>query len=230
MLSCEKRRHVIKRARDGSEVDMYRCANMMANTYSQQVTPKMCQQCVLRVGSVNNLCGQPAPFQPIYLQPIYGSQLEIIYQPGAVPTCPHGYRPDPENLWTFVSEWVACPQRVFNNTLNELGEVVINAVCGLANKPVSCGECKSCGSKVPDFPKLSTQLANYGHAIKQWIGAGRPERTDEEVKQIHEDFCIKCDWYDNQRCRGCGCKVSTSSMAIFNKIKMTTEHCPRQLW
>jgi hypothetical protein len=185
---------------------------------------------VLRVELVGSFCNQPAPYQPTYIQPTYGPQLEIIYQPGDVPICPHGYHSDSEKPWTFVSDWIYCPQRIFNNTLNEVGEVVINAVCGLINKQVSCGDCKTCGLKIPDFPKLSTQLANYGHAVKQWMTAGRPERTDEEVKRIHEEFCIKCDWYDNQRCRGCGCKVTTSSMAIFNKIKMLTEHCPKQLW
>ena len=31
-------------------------------------------------------------------------------------------------------------------------------------------------------------------------------------------------------CRGCGCRVAAYGMAVFNKIKMATQHCPREKW
>jgi hypothetical protein len=83
-----------------------------------------------------------------------------------------------------------------------------------------------------EFPSLSTQLWNYQNALKRWQAAGRPVRDTEEVENILETHCKGCDWYDkdSKRCKGCGCKVTAGSMAIFNKIKMATEHCPQELW
>lgn len=92
--------------------------------------------------------------------------------------------------------------------------------------------CKNCHmSKVPNFPSNSKLITNYGKAVKRWIVAGRPTRSKEEVKRIY-DLCASCNWFDSesQRCKGCGCNVKPKGLAIFNKIKMLTEHCPRRLW
>lgn len=82
-----------------------------------------------------------------------------------------------------------------------------------------------------DYPSLLVQISNYKDALIRWKKAGKPTRSDEEVQNIHKQ-CSKCDWYDSgkKRCKGCGCKVTTSGFAVFNKIKMATEHCPKGLW
>lgn len=82
----------------------------------------------------------------------------------------------------------------------------------------------------PDYPAMGTQLHNYKEALIKWNKAGRPTRTAEEVEHIHKTHCSRCDWYDpeQKRCRGCGCKVTVGSIAIFNKLKMATEHCPKE--
>lgn len=84
----------------------------------------------------------------------------------------------------------------------------------------------------PDYPALSMQLWSYKEALVRWKKAGYPVRTDEEVKEIHEKKCVPCSWYDKdkKRCKGCGCRVSAGSVAVLNKIKMATEHCPREEW
>jgi hypothetical protein len=68
--------------------------------------------------------------------------------------------------------------------------------------------------------------------VAEWIAAGRPERSDEEVRRIYSEHCEKCSWRKRRQniCRGCGCRVATYGMAVFNKIKMATEHCPRDQW
>jgi hypothetical protein len=83
-----------------------------------------------------------------------------------------------------------------------------------------------------EFPSVSTQLWNYQNALRKWNKAGRPVRSPEEIKEILETRCKGCDWYDkeSERCKGCGCKVTEDGMAIFNKIKMATESCPKELW
>jgi hypothetical protein len=85
-----------------------------------------------------------------------------------------------------------------------------------------------------DYPALSMQLWTYKEAVLRWHKAGRPTRTQEEVKAILDNHCKAgpCEWYDPEkgRCKGCGCVVSASSIAIFNKIKMATERCPKGKW
>jgi len=84
----------------------------------------------------------------------------------------------------------------------------------------------------PEYPALSMQLWLYKEALLRWNQAGRPTRSDEEVKEIHDKYCTHCSWYDKEkkRCKGCGCKVTVGSVAVFNKIKMATEKCPQGLW
>lgn len=85
------------------------------------------------------------------------------------------------------------------------------------------------GELPPGYPPMSMQLWTYKEALIKWQKAGRPTRTQEEVEQIHKEFCEPCEWYDaeQKRCKGCGCKVTVGSVAIFNKLKMSTEHCPK---
>lgn len=81
----------------------------------------------------------------------------------------------------------------------------------------------------PDYPPMSMQLWTYKEALIRWAKAGRPTRTQEEVEHIHKTCCEPCEWYDKeqQRCKGCGCKVTVGAIAVFNKLKMATEKCPR---
>jgi hypothetical protein len=88
------------------------------------------------------------------------------------------------------------------------------------------------GAPPPEYPNWSIQAWMYTQALLKWKKAGYPERTDEEVKEIHEKHCTKCEWYDpeKKRCKGCGCRVTDGAVAVVNKIKMATEHCPREIW
>lgn len=88
------------------------------------------------------------------------------------------------------------------------------------------------GSPPPNYPALSTQMWLYKEALLRWNRAGRPVRSDEEVNSILTNHCQTCDWYDAsaQRCKGCGCKVTDSGYAVFNKLKMLTEKCPQGKW
>jgi hypothetical protein len=99
--------------------------------------------------------------------------------------------------------------------------------------------CKGCNP--PDMPKivpphanLALQIIAWKDAVLRWRKAGKPRRSDAEVKKIKEEFCCegKCDWYEAKkgRCKGCGCRVTEGGVAVLNKIRMATEHCPRHLW
>lgn len=81
--------------------------------------------------------------------------------------------------------------------------------------------------EVPDYPPMSLQLWLYKEALLRWHRAGRPVRSDEEVKDILK-ICQGCDWYDPEakRCKGCGCHISDGGIPVTNKLKMATESCP----
>jgi hypothetical protein len=85
--------------------------------------------------------------------------------------------------------------------------------------------------KDKDYPSLLTQVNNYRLSVTRWIKAGRPTRTEGEIERLFI-ICKKCDWYDvkTSRCKGCGCRVVPKGLAIVNKLKMATEHCPRNLF
>ncbi len=86
--------------------------------------------------------------------------------------------------------------------------------------------------EAPNYPPLSMQAWFYKEALIRWNKAGRPKRSDEEVQELLDGHCTVCSWYDPKwkRCKGCGCAISEGSIAIFNKLRMGTEHCPQEKW
>jgi hypothetical protein len=84
----------------------------------------------------------------------------------------------------------------------------------------------------PEYPNWSVQAWLYKEALIRWKKAGYPTRDQDEVDRIHKEHCLGCDWYDKdkKRCKGCGCRVTDGAVAVVNKIKMATEHCPKELW
>lgn len=81
--------------------------------------------------------------------------------------------------------------------------------------------------------KLGVTMADashYAQALVAWTRAGFPVREQSEVERIERDLCRPCEHYVEGRCNKCGCRVTKSSLAIFNKIKMATEKCPVGKW
>lgn len=76
-------------------------------------------------------------------------------------------------------------------------------------------------------------------ALQKWVKAGRPVRSQEEIARLHA-ICVRCKFYKADRCLLCGCAVSKqpvkafglikTSSAMFNKLKMATEKCPKNKW
>jgi len=123
---------------------------------------------------------------------------------------------------------VEIPQQPVDITDDEVRELIDQLPEGEAD----LAEMQASGGTeaTPDFPALSLQLWLYKQALIRWNSAGRPVRSQEEVEEILEKKCKPCEWYDKGRCRGCGCRVSSSSFAVINKIKMATENCPKGEW
>lgn len=271
-LPCQKRRRVVIRNRDGSQEEVYRCANGIVSTYKSDVDRPACAGCPLRrpLLQLSPSCKEHPPAEPTWPQPYFGEHDNLIYpyqEDVEQPPVPAGYTRKGEagaDSWWFINEWGKCAYREMVNRRTPSGDIQINAYCIIkAAKRVSCDDCKLClddlskvggeldkktvednipipepmkeelgEDAIPQFPGAGEMLNNYWKAVKKWIAAGRPTRGNTEMKKIHEEFCSKCDWYDadSQRCKNCGCTVKPKGIALLNKIKMQTEHCPRSFW
>lgn len=80
------------------------------------------------------------------------------------------------------------------------------------------------------LPSLQKRVVRWGVAVVEWQKSGRPRRSDEEVEQLFSQHCSVCDRLVAGRCSECGCNVNKSKIAVLNKIRMATEHCPIGKW
>jgi hypothetical protein len=127
----------------------------------------------------------------------------------------------------------ATPQEIIDVTDPEIIEMVKDSGMDIGDITKAQTKIIGNGELPPNYPPISMQLWTYKEALIKWHKAGRPKRTQEEVEYIHSTFCASgCEWYDEdaQRCKGCGCAVTVGSLAVLNKIKMGTEHCPKDKW
>jgi hypothetical protein len=75
-----------------------------------------------------------------------------------------------------------------------------------------------------------SDVSHYAQALARWTVAGFPVRDQTEVERIERELCRPCEKYVEGRCKTCGCRVTSSSLAVANKIKMATESCPAGKW
>lgn len=105
--------------------------------------------------------------------------------------------------------------------------------CGVTGLPVTPEQCNACDAETRDrVAKLGDKMIGYTSAIKRWVAAGRPTRSEEDIKRIFEEHCNKCEMYDREKhaCRNCGCSLSTTGNPLKNKLAMATEKCPLGRW
>jgi len=101
--------------------------------------------------------------------------------------------------------------------------------CGVTGLPVTREICNRCAKdSKEETPNLLQKVMNYSAAVRKWVAAGRPERTDEEIQAIYDEHCSKCSMYDKERniCNSCGCPANKDQPALRNKLRMGTEACP----
>lgn len=102
-------------------------------------------------------------------------------------------------------------------------------LCAVTNLPVTPDICNRCAKDTKDAtPNLLEKVMNYSAAVRKWVAAGRPERTQDEIESIYNEHCSKCAMFDVKRkvCNSCGCPASTDQPPLRNKLKMATEACP----
>lgn len=116
------------------------------------------------------------------------------------------------------------------------------------NRPCSCdrftpgeayqaGQCRLCWlyandarytklwSEPAEPPTIIGGVKKSAEAVAEWIAAGSPLRTTEELGECF-DICRDCEEYQPHpiaRCGKCGCFLSA-------KARMATEACPLGKW
>lgn len=134
-------------------------------------------------------------------------------------------KPDPaKSLLPIVdtSNYPPCEFRFNNRTGN-------GPTCGMTGLGVDKDICQRCAKDTRmEAKSLLEKAVSYTTALRKWVGAGRPERTQEEIEAIFNEHCSKCDMFDKERkiCNSCGCPSNTNQPAIRNKLRMATEACP----
>lgn len=101
--------------------------------------------------------------------------------------------------------------------------------------PSQCVDCQNGSAPTEpqsEPPSLQTRLVTWAEACANWALAGSPTRSQDEIDRIYKYFCEPCHFRIRSKnvCLVCGCRVDTYGYAIFNKIKMATEHCPKGKW
>ena len=74
------------------------------------------------------------------------------------------------------------------------------------------------------------RLKNVTKAITRVSNAilkNAPIFVTDEIFKTREAICNKCDQLKDGYCQACGCRCHGK---LINKLRLTTESCPRKLW
>lgn len=219
MINCEKRQKEVKKARDGTRIEQYRCMEKkVPDTYLQIVDVPTCEQCpILAAKNAPRTCGER-----------HWSE-ELLHVGVISRDAPLNVHPAEADLGYHTS----CPYRW-------------DGVCRVTGREINPEICLACDQETATEMAnlgLLEKAASWANAVRRWVREGRPVRTDEEVAVILK-ICQgdpespdpkkqeACNLYDKDAhaCRKCGCAVSTDKAPLGNKLRMKTEICPMGLW
>lgn len=92
------------------------------------------------------------------------------------------------------------------------------------------------GKQYLSDPTLTEKVVRYASSTENWIKAGSPVRTDEEVETIlkicQSNECKQFQPHNDGQtgvCRVCGCELNKMG-GLVNKIRRATESCPLGKW
>lgn len=126
-------------------------------------------------------------------------------------------------------ECTVCRVMVVNNTgLDDASFLESRPDCGVT---MAALRAKAPSQRNHRSPGVGEKVKRYATAVARWIAAGRPTREAAEVERIYETLCRPCEEFNHRgSCGICGCKVRSRGKALFNKIGMATESCPKGKW
>ena len=59
-----------------------------------------------------------------------------------------------------------------------------------------------------------------------WILHGMPFREVMDVNHLYYQVCSRCDYFENDGCKICGCRLVPNERSPLNKLSMATTNCP----
>jgi hypothetical protein len=60
----------------------------------------------------------------------------------------------------------------------------------------------------------------------KWLYHNRPFRSVNEINHIYYNICKPCEFFENDGCRICGCRIVPNERSPLNKLSMATTNCP----
>ena len=68
--------------------------------------------------------------------------------------------------------------------------------------------------------------ANWLSAEWIWINHGKPFREMNDVNHLYYQVCSKCEFFLNDGCMICRCRLVPNELSFLNKLSMATTNCP----
>ena len=59
-----------------------------------------------------------------------------------------------------------------------------------------------------------------------WLFHGKPYRSIEDINNLYYNVCSKCEFFENEGCKICGCRLVPNERSPLNKLSMATTNCP----
>lgn len=148
-MSCKARQRIVCVARDGSQKEIHRCANMACSRFMSEVAGE-CDTCTEAV--------LPEPLKPLPVLPEPPPPKARMMDDGTVvvekigwepPAVPKGYRRKSKDLrsddaWVLLPEYPECPKRRLILDQARCGKVDVKAICRDGPKMVNLETCRKC--------------------------------------------------------------------------------------
>jgi len=79
---------------------------------------------------------------------------------------------------------------------------------------------------VTTHPSFVRKAASFLSSETQWLTRGRPLRNVHDINHLYYQVCRPCEYFENDGCTVCGCRIVPNERGGFNKLAMATTNCP----
>jgi hypothetical protein len=80
-------------------------------------------------------------------------------------------------------------------------------------------------SDIPERSLLEKGISFISEEAK-WLYHRRPYRAIQEINSIYYNICKPCEFFENDGCHLCGCRIVPNERSALNKLSMATTNCP----
>lgn len=148
---CLKRGTLQVMDREGQTTERTVCRHTGCERFTLDVDAAYCGECPLRQSPALVHLPSATPVQRSFGQPKLLADGSLVYpKTGWEPPPPHpGYKPKPDDPWTFIPTWPACSFREPSNRVKPCGCLDVRMICtseksGHLNQRVTPAICSAC--------------------------------------------------------------------------------------